>query len=215
MIALPISKHHPGEEVRQMAGPGTMQKGKKFPAEILTEEEIDLIFRTLSKRAPTQVRNRALFYVGLKGGLRISEALHLMPRDVDTKANTIHVRFGKGGKSRLVGIADDGCLAIDAWMKKRAQLGLNADMHLFCSLDGKPLFTSYVRASMARLRRRTGILKRLHFHQLRHTCAYRMMARGKSLGIIQKMLGHSSLATTSLYLDHVAPLDVVNAMKDI
>lgn len=190
------------------------QNGRKFPPEILSEDEIELIFKTFSNRAPTGIRNKALLYVGYRGGLRLKEALALFPKDVDTKTGIVNVLYGKGNRSRIVGVPTDACLAIDAWLAKRGQLGFTGKQPLFCTLQGRPIDTSYVRAFMARLKRRTGIEKRLHYHQLRHTCAWRMLQKGRDLATIQGMLGHSSLATTSVYLRHVAPLDVIEAMQD-
>ena len=190
------------------------QNSRKFPPEILSEDEIELIFRTFSNRAPTGIRNKALLYVGYRGGLRLKEALTLFPKDVDTRAGIVNVLYGKGNRSRIVGLPNDACLAIDAWLAKRARLGFTGRQPLFCSLRGGPIDSSYVRAMMKRLQKRTAIEKRLHYHQLRHTCAWRMMKKGRDLATIQRMLGHSSLATTSVYLRHVAPLDVIEAMQD-
>ncbi len=53
---------------------------------------------------------------------------------------------------------------------------------------------------------------RVHAHGLRHTCAAELAAEGKPL-LIQRQLGHSSLVTTSRYLDHIAPQDVIGAMR--
>ena len=197
-----------------MAGRGTLSKGKKYPAEILSKDEIDLLMKTISNRAPTQIRNKALIYVGYRCGLRISEALALLPKDVDLKSGTVNVLRGKGVKQRMVGIPDDAVMSLDRWVQKRGQLGCDGKQPLFCSLEGRPLHSSYVRAALKRLQRRSGIEKRLHFHMLRHTCAFELMREGKSLVIIQGMLGHGSLATTSIYLSHVAPWDIITAMQD-
>ena len=56
-------------------------------------------------------------------------------------------------------------------------------------------------------------MKRVHPHGLRHTHAYEVMMEGVPVPIIQRQLGHTSLATTSRYLDHIAPKDVVEAMQ--
>ena len=121
--------------------------------------------------------------------------------------------FGKGKKSRTVGLPDDACLALNAWLVKRKKLGLNCKHTLFSTLRGEPLKTSYVRALMKRLGQKAGIEKRCHFHGLRHTLAYNLHLKGTPSAIVQQALGHSSLNTTSRYLAHVAPIDVVDAMR--
>jgi integrase len=67
---------------------------------------------------------------------------------------------------------------------------------------------------LPRIAKRACIDKRVHAHGLRHTLAKEMREEGIDIGIISKQLGHSSIATTARYLDHVAPISVINAMKN-
>jgi len=60
---------------------------------------------------------------------------------------------------------------------------------------------------------RAGIEKRVHAHGLRHTHAAELALEGKAMNLIQAQLGHSSLATTSRYLAHIAPAELVKAMQ--
>jgi site-specific recombinase XerD len=69
-----------------------------------------------------------------------------------------------------------------------------------------------VRTMMHRLAERAGIVKRVHPHGLRHTHAYELMMEGVAMPIIQRQLGHASLATTDRYLAHIAPKDVIETM---
>ena len=65
-----------------------------------------------------------------------------------------------------------------------------------------------------RLARKAGILKRVHAHGLRHTHAAELRSEGLDIGIISKQLGHSSIATTARYLDHIVPVAVIAAMQN-
>jgi site-specific recombinase XerD len=56
---------------------------------------------------------------------------------------------------------------------------------------------------------RAEITKRVHPHALRHTHAAELVAEGVPVNVIQKQLGHVSLATTDVYLRHIAPADVI------
>ena len=189
-------------------------KGKKYPPEVLTPEEISVLLKTPSNRAPTGIRNRALLYLGYRAGLRLSEALALYPKDVETDKGVIRVLHGKGDKARTVGLPPDACVALDRWLDKRKKLKFNNKVPLFCTLEGKPMSDAYVRALMKRLQERGGIDKRVHFHGLRHTCAWELAKMGVPMPIIQKALGHTSLQTTDRYLSHVAPIDVIDVMKN-
>ena len=166
-----------------------------------------------SKRAPTGIRNRALIAVLYRGQLRIGEALALKPKDLDRKAGTVRVLHGKGDKARTVGLDGGAWALFELWLQCRQKLGLSGRHTLFCTLDGQPLLPSYCRALFARLGRKAGIEKRVHPHGLRHTGAAEMRAEGMDVGIISKQLGHSSIATTARYLDHISPAAVVEAMK--
>ena len=73
--------------------------------------------------------------------------------------------------------------------------------------------SSYVRALFPKLARKAGIAKRVHAHGLRHTHAAELAAEGVPMNLIQAQLGHSSLATTSRYLDHIAPTQLVEAIR--
>lgn len=190
-----------------------INKGKKLPAEPLTADEVRALIKACSNRAPTGVRNRALIVVLYRGGLRLNEALQLCPKDLDRKRNTIRVLHGKGDKSRLVGLDDGAWSVLDRWLDRRAALGINGRRRLFCTLNGDPIQTAYVRALLPRLARKAGIDKRVHPHGLRHTHAFELANEGHPIHVIQAQLGHSSLAVTDRYIRHLSPQDVVATMR--
>ena len=188
-------------------------KGKKYPAEVIPREEVIKLLATCSSRAPTGIRNKALITVMYRGGLRISEVLNLMPRHVDAKAGTITVMNGKGGKRRVVGLDPEAFAALARWINRRDQLGINGRARFFCTLDGGPVSAPYVRMALGRLAKRAGIDRRVNPHAFRHSFAAEMAREGQPMNLIQQALGHSSLGTTSRYLAHINPQEVVDAMR--
>jgi site-specific recombinase XerD len=188
-------------------------KGRKFPPEPLTPEEVRRLLQACSSAAPTGIRNRALLVVLYRGGLRISEALALKPKDLDAKAGTVRVLHGKGDKARTVGLDVLAFEAVARWVDVRRNLGINNHAPVFCTLKGRRLSPAYVRALLPRLARKANITKRVHAHGLRHTHAAELANEGVPLHVIRKQLGHASLATTDRYLDHLAPQDVIEAMQ--
>jgi len=188
-------------------------KGRRYPAEVLTPDEVRALIKACSNRAPTGVRNRALLVLLYRAGLRVSEALALAPKDVDRAAGTVTVLRGKGDKRRTVGLDLGAFAVLERWLDRRAKLGVNGRAPIFCTLRGTPLATAYVRALMPRLARRAGIGKRVHAHGLRHTHAAELAYEGAPMNLIQAQLGHSSLATTSRYLAHIAPAQLVEVMR--
>lgn len=197
--------HHKGRE--------PANKGRRFPPEVLTEAEARALIAACSNRAPTGIRNRALIAVLYRAGLRLSEALALMPKDVDELAGTIAVLHGKGDRHRTVGLDPGAFALVMRWMDRRARLGITGRQPLFCTLQGARLKPSYIRTLLPRLALRAGVEKRVHPHGLRHTHAFELMMEGVPVPVIQQQLGHSSLATTDRYLRHLAPAEVIQTMQ--
>lgn len=188
-------------------------KGRKLPPEPLTPEEVKALIRTCSKRAVTGVRNQALIVVLYRAGLRISEALALTPSNLDAKGSMIRVLHGKGDHDRVVGLDAGAWAILQLWLDRRAAAGINSRAPIFCTLQGKPMKSAYVRTLLPRLARKAGIDKRVHAHGLRHTHAFELAGEGTPLHVIQAQLGHSSVATTDRYIKHLNPAAVVEAIR--
>ena len=76
----------------------------RLPVDVLSPAEVRSLINACSNRAPTGIRKCALIAVLYRCGLRIGEALALMPKDLDEKAGTVRVLRGKGDKARTVGL---------------------------------------------------------------------------------------------------------------
>lgn len=182
--------------------------GRKYPAEPLSGAEVAALMAAMNKGA-TGERNRALVAVLYRAGLRISEALALRPADVNPGDGTVRVLRGKGKKARTVGIDDGALLHVERWMARRRAFGLPPRGALFTKLDGSPWAPQSVRMALTYAAAKAGIEKRVHPHGLRHTHLYELAMEGVPVHVIQKQAGHASLAVTSVYLDHIAPADVI------
>jgi site-specific recombinase XerD len=193
---------------------GAWNKGKKFPAEPLSPNEVIQLLDQCSKRAPSGIRNRALLALLWRCGLRCSEALDLEPRDIDASTGLVRVRNGKGGKLRVVKVDSTALALVGHWLAKRTAFGLNGRHKLFPTLQGKPLNARYVRALVARLGRRAGIERRCHPHALRHSHASELAREGKPLHLISQQLGHSDLSTTSRYIAKLSPQELSDGLGD-
>jgi len=187
---------------------------RRLPPEVLTHDEVQALLAACSKRW-TGVRNRAMIAVLYRSGLRITEALSLHSKDLNAAAGTVTVLNGKGGRSRTVGMDPGGFAMVAAWIEKRAALGIDPNQRgpLLCLRDGSRIESSYIRTLLPRLARIAGIQKRVHAHGLRHTHAAELRSEGVEVGIISKQLGHASIATTAVYLDHIQPLSVVAKIR--
>ena len=194
-----------------------MANGKnRQDSDILDGDEVRKLLAQCSRKAPTGIRDRALLVVMYRAGLRVSEALDLKPSDIDYQHGTIRVLHGKGDKARTVAIDDGGLAEVQVWVAKRAELGIGNRAKLFCTLRGTPLSANQVRQMVKRRagERHAKIAKRVHPHGLRHAYAVEMSREGKSLKTIQDQLGHSSIATTDVYLRGLGSEDALREAKN-
>ncbi len=187
-------------------------KGKTFPVEILTPDDVRALAAQCSITSSSGLRHRALIVLLYRTGLRISEALALRPKDVNLEIGSVTVLHGKGDRLRTVGIDPGANPHIEAWIERRETLEPPSPAPLFRTLRGGQMNSSDVRRLLPRLARRAGIEKRVHAHGFRHTHAYELVMEGVSMPIIQRQLGHASLATTSTHLSHIAPKLVIETM---
>jgi integrase len=151
-------------------------KGQTFKPEPLTSQEVDQLLAGCSLRAPTGIRNRALIMLLYRSGLRISEALALRPANIDLERHSARVLHGKGDKATVRPLHPSATVSLARWLDRRAQLGLRNGL-LFCTLQGGPLASGYIRDLLKRLARKAGIGKRVHPHGLRHTYANELPGR--------------------------------------
>ena len=197
------------------ARPRRPKPRRRFPAEVLTDPEVRALLDACGgPYHPVALRNRALIALMYRAGLRVSEALALSPKDVDLDTGTVRVLHGKGDVSRTVGLDPGACAVVARWLEERTRDNVGQAGPLLCTASGGPVCTGYVRRLLRRLGGRAGIAKRVHAHGLRHTHAAQLRAEGIDVGIISKQLGHRSIMTTIRYLDHIAPVAVVEAVRN-
>jgi site-specific recombinase XerD len=191
-------------------------KGRRFPPEPLTPDEVWALVDACG-RGPAGRRNRALIVTMWRAGLRVSEAIALAPKDVDLDRGHVRVLHGKGDKSRIVALDPGACAIIERWVTERRTLELGTPAPLFCVISqptaGEPIAASYVRELLHKLAIKAGINKRVHPHGLRHSYASFLMDQGVPIHHIKRMLGHSSLAVTERYVDHINPAAVLEEVR--
>lgn len=184
----------------------------KYPAEHYTREEIGAILDSCPDNWIGD-RNRALIVLMWRSGLRLFEALALRPVDIDHTHKTIRILHGKGDKARTVGIDDGGLEFVNKWLESRKRITDDDFNLLICTGRGEALNQSYVRHTMKRLGRKAHVAKRVHAHGFRHTFAVELAREGVSMINIQRLLGHASLATTSVYLASLSPEEALDAVR--
>ena len=130
-------------------------------------------------------------------GLRISEALGLLTKQVDQNPLVI---TGKGGKTRLVPMVPAATEAI-ATYRKLAPFPLLPSTPLFRGAKGGTLSPRIIQLLIERLRGGMNLPDSATPHALRHSFASHLLGNGADLRVIQDLLGHASLSSTQIYTE--------------
>ncbi len=143
------------------------------------------------------IRDRALFLLLLRTGMRIGEALGLRLNDLDIKGRKVHLFEGeKNSMGRVVYLSDDALFAIKLWLRRRNKnqefvFYGQSNGHL-CYSSGRGLFVKYLKeAGLAQ--------KGYTVHCLRHTFASELLNAGMRLECLQQLLGHQDIEVTRRY----------------
>ena len=140
----------------------------------------------------TTVRDSAIIALMRYEGLRVGEVERVTVEDLDADLTTLRV-WGKGDKERVVPIFDEFLPYLKDWMGVREW----KPGPLFRGEKG-PCTRKVVGRVLARVARAAGVTP-FTAHKLRHTCGKDLIQRGVPANIVQAILGHESLATTSIY----------------
>lgn len=165
------------------------KRPRRLPA-VLSEEEIAKLLAAVS--SPSY---RVLFTTMYAAGLRISEACALKTHDIDAARGLIHVRHGKGDKERLVMLSPVLLTLLrQHWRQHRP-----TPPYLFTNAKGKPLCPKRAWEVLCHAAEDAGIDKKVRPHMLRHSFATHLLERGTELRVIQMLLGHASIDSTTCY----------------
>lgn len=146
--------------------------------------------------APTNVKHRVLLMTCYATGVRASELVHLRVEDIHSERMQVHVRLGKGAKDRYTLLSPRLLEQLRAyWQTCRPR------PWLFLGRDRTgPLPVATAQKIYYTAKRRAGIQRGHGIHTLRHSFATHLMEAGVDLPTLQRLLGHTSLATTAKYL---------------
>ena len=159
----------------------------------LRDEQITTLFTEIS-----DTRDRAIFTLMLRCGLRVEEVARLTADAIEYRRRQLYVFNGKGGKDRVVYLSDDAMVALQAYMQKRKW---SKEKRVFLvqkgPLRGKPISVRGIQKRIEYYAQKTGI--QVSCHHLRHTMATQLLNADADLVTIQDLLGHSKITTTQCY----------------
>lgn len=150
-----------------------------------------------AKETFTNFRNILLFKLMLFAGLRASEAVSLKLSNFSREESLYKISFkGKGDKERTSYIKID--IIEDEIEMLRNVFGLQEDGYISKTRSGSRMDRIQLSKMVNSIYRRAGV-KASGVHVLRHTAAKSLLADGVSIVVVQSLLGHSSIQTTSIY----------------
>ncbi len=186
-------RHEEGIHIQNPVKSGYALRLPKPLPRYVKEEDLKRFFKMIKKH-----RDRAIFMLMLRCGLRVEEVVSLTISAVDLSRRKITVQNGKGMKDRIVYISSDASEALVRYLKVRPS-GRVSKVFLVekGTCKGRPISVRGVQKRMEYYARKSGI--DISCHQLRHTMATQLLNAEADLVTIQDLLGHSCITTTQRY----------------
>lgn len=182
-----------------------LKRPVKLPS-VLSQQEIVRFFDNVPS-----LKYRAALMLCYGAGLRIGEAVRMKASNIDSQRMLIHVEQGKGHKDRYVMLSPLLLDLLRAYWRAARPTG----DYLFPSWRANQhLRENSVRKACSDACLSAGIRKKVTVHTLRHSFATHLLEAGTDLRVIQVLLGHSSIDTTTRYV-HVSPLMVARTKSPL
>jgi site-specific recombinase XerD len=145
----------------------------------------------------TDLRDRAMFMLMLRCGLRVEEVAHLTVDEIEYGRRQIFVSHGKGAKDRVVYMSEDARCALLSYLAKRSSKARGLFLVQKGPMRGRPLSVRGIQKRIEYYARKSGL--NVSCHQLRHTMATQLLNADAGLATIQDLLGHGQITTTQRY----------------
>ena len=171
--------------------PKVAQKGRQICGDVELEKFIGEV---------TNKRDKAILEIIKSSGMRISEVVSLKVSDIQKKQIPI---VGKGGKLRLVFISDKARELVEDYLKDKKFK--NSEFVFNGLVSNRHVTSACVQSIFRKIGKKVGV--DINPNMLRHIFATRNLRSGVSLNGVQKLLGHSSINTTAIYL-HITDEDL-------
>jgi site-specific recombinase XerD len=157
------------------------------------DENIPALFNVVRSK-----RDRAMFMLMLRCGLRVEEVAKLTLAALDLRRLQVFVYEGKGAKDRVVYLSNDAHKTLVAYLKVRP---CSKSRSVFLvekgRFKGKPISVRGIQKRMEKYAQKSGL--KVSCHQLRHTMATQLLNADADLSTIQDLLGHTRIKTTQRY----------------
>jgi site-specific recombinase XerD len=147
-------------------------------------------------KAVTDLRMRTIFITIYAAGLRVSEVVKLTAADINSQRMVLHIRQAKGRKDRYVMLSEQLLVILRDYFK-RTKPPVSC---LFPGQDHKsPVTSRTVQRACREAADAAGLAKTVTVHTLRHCFATHLLEQGVDIRVIQDLLGHRHITSTTRY----------------
>ena len=170
----------------------------------LTQAQVEALLNAPDAATPLGLRDRSMLELMYASGLRVSELVGLQGHQVDLRAGVVRVT-GKGQRERLVPFGDEAAWWLQRFLQegRQAILGGQHSDDLFVTQRGSGMSRVMFWLLVKKYAQQAGITAPLSPHTLRHAFATHLLNHGADLRVVQMLLGHVDISTTTIYT-HVA-----------
>ena len=194
---------NPAEHIKEPKKPA------RLPRSILSEDDVKRILAAPNLRTINGLRARAMLEVLYSTGIRLEELTNLTIFDCDLQGGLLRVK-GKFNKDRVVPLGRHAVKFLKEYITRvrpRQTKKNKALKNLFVSRFSGPLAKQVIERVIRDYAGKAGIKKKVTPHTFRHTFATELIRNGADITAVRKMLGHSCLSATNIYI-RVAGTDV-------
>lgn len=178
-----------------------VRRQRRLPS-VLSVADVERLLEQPRGDAPLVLRDRAMLELAYASALRVSELIELTRDRLVLGDRAVKV-IGKGNRERWVPFGRAAALALTDWIRRgRPVLAGDealAQERLFVNLRGGPMSRMGFWKILRGYSTSAKIKARVHPHALRHSCATHLRQGGADLRVVQELLGHASIQTTTIY----------------
>ena len=171
---------------------------------VLSQQQVEALLRAPDVGSMLGLRDRTMLEVMYASGLRVSELVTLKTFHLGLREGVLRI-MGKGGKERLVPFGEEAAQWIERYLaeSRGAILGGQQTEDLFVTQRGAGMTRVMFWVIVKKYAQLAGVTSPLSPHTLRHAFATHLLNHGADLRVVQLLLGHADISTTTIYT-HVA-----------
>lgn len=174
-----------------------LKEDKAKPRQVASTD-LQQFIKSLDVRCYTDLRMKTVAYVLLESYCRINELCNLKVEDIDFQAGLLTFEKTKNSNFRVVPVSKKVLNMLKVLIQENEVFNTE---YIFTTVRGSQISANSLRRSMKEVSKRAGLTRYITPHQIRHAGAIESIKNGLDIRSLQKMLGHSRIETTTIYLN--------------